>query len=161
RINGPCSALLEPIRTQSSTEIAAPEPTDFACNHRRRYREPHPAALRYWNIARQRHHRCSGAMLPGFARLCRQLPPGVLRKMAENPGFSSNRRETRTETDCLLEGDGFELAVRGRDAADCRPFCAARRAGSGARSFWRASIFCSAREGKENRQRPRAPWDAP
>jgi hypothetical protein len=31
--------------------------------------------------------------------------------MAENPGFSSNGRETRRETDCLLEGNGFELPV--------------------------------------------------
>ena len=44
-----------------------------------------------------------GPMLLGFARLCRQPPPGRVRTMAENPGFSSNGRETRRETDCLLE----------------------------------------------------------
>jgi len=52
-----------------------------------------------------------GPMLLGFARLCRQPPPGRVRTMAENPGFSSNGRETRRETDCLLERDGFEPSV--------------------------------------------------
>jgi hypothetical protein len=50
-----------------------------------------------------------------FARLCRQLPPGMVRIVAENPDFSSNRRESRRETDCLLdsplEGTGFEISV--------------------------------------------------
>src|SRR5215472_2943238 len=46
------------MRTQSSTAIAGAA-TDFACGQRRRYREPHPPALRYRNTARQRHHRCS------------------------------------------------------------------------------------------------------
>ena len=31
-----------------------------------------------------------GTVLLGFARLCRQLPPGAVRIMAETPGFSSN-----------------------------------------------------------------------
>jgi len=52
-----------------------------------------------------------GPMLLGFARLCRQPPPGRVRTMAENPGLSRNQREIRRETDCLLEGAGFELAV--------------------------------------------------
>jgi hypothetical protein len=51
------------------------------------------------------------AMLPGFARLCRQLPPGMVRIVAENSGFSSNVLETRRETDCLLVEAGFELVV--------------------------------------------------
>ena len=50
-------------------------------------------------------------MLLRVARLCRQLPPSMVRIVAENPGFSSNVRETRRETDCLLEGNGFELPV--------------------------------------------------
>ena len=31
--------------------------------------------------------------------------------LAENPGFSRNQGEIRKETDCLLEGDGFEISV--------------------------------------------------
>jgi hypothetical protein len=52
-----------------------------------------------------------GPTLLGFARLCRQLPPSMVRIMAENPGFSANGREARRETDCLLEGTGFEIPV--------------------------------------------------
>ena len=50
----------------------------------------------------------------GFEYEGRQLPPGMVCIVAENPGFSSNGRETRRETDCLLEGDGFEITVRDR-----------------------------------------------
>ena len=42
--------------------------------------------------------------------------------LAENPGFSGNEGEIRRETDSLLEGDGFELPVRGRGQSDCRHF---------------------------------------
>src|SRR5215472_16191793 len=55
-----------------------------------------------------------GAMLPGFARLCRRyLParPPKWRKTWASPGAEE---EIRRETDCLLEGTGFELLVRGR-----------------------------------------------
>ena len=31
--------------------------------------------------------------------------------MAENPALPANGRETRRETDCLLEGSGFEPSV--------------------------------------------------
>jgi len=55
-----------------------------------------------------------GPTLLGFARLCRQLPPGIAAEMAENPRLSWDGSETRRETDCLLEGDGFELPVRDR-----------------------------------------------
>jgi len=37
-------------------------------------------------------------------------------KMAENLGFSRSGGETRRETDCLLEGDGFEISVPVRQA---------------------------------------------
>ena len=66
--------------------------------------------MRYWNIVRLRH--CPlrrdiaglGASLP-------TLPPRTAAKMAENPRLSRDRGETRRETDCLLEGTGFELPV--------------------------------------------------
>jgi hypothetical protein len=38
-------------------------------------------------------------------------PSGILPTLAENPGFSRNQGEIRKETDCLLEGNGFELLV--------------------------------------------------
>src|SRR5215472_1599794 len=52
-----------------------------------------------------------GAMLPGFARLCRRyLParPPKWRKTWASPGAEE---EIRRETDCLLEGTGFEISV--------------------------------------------------
>jgi hypothetical protein len=63
--------------------------------------------MRYWNIARQRHYRALSAMLPDLrvsADRAAWSPP----LMAENPGFSRNQGEIRRETDCLLEGTGFE-----------------------------------------------------
>jgi hypothetical protein len=50
--------------------------------------------------------------LPGSAVSLATLPPGVAAKMEENRGFSCNAGEIGRETDCLLEGDGFELPVR-------------------------------------------------
>jgi hypothetical protein len=47
------------------------------------------------------------------------VPLGLAPTLAENPGFSRNEGEIRRETDCLLEGDGFELSVPGRAI---RPF---------------------------------------
>ena len=38
-------------------------------------------------------------------------PSGILPTLAENLAFSRNQGEIRKETDCLLEGDGFELLV--------------------------------------------------
>jgi Resolvase, N terminal domain len=40
--------------------------------------------------------------------------PGWLPILAENPGFPGDEGEIWRETDCLLEGTGFELLVRGR-----------------------------------------------
>jgi len=54
------------------------------------------------------------------------LPPRMATKMAENLRFSSNRREIRRETDCPLEGTGFELLVRGRVKLACRAPTAAK-----------------------------------
>ena len=39
------------------------------------------------------------------------LPPRTAATMAENPRLSGDGGETRRETDCLLEGSGFELPV--------------------------------------------------
>jgi hypothetical protein len=48
-------------------------------------------------LQRSKDHRCR--------------PPGIVPKLAENPGFVTNRGEIRRETDSLLEGDGFELPI--------------------------------------------------
>ena len=68
------------------------------------------AALRYWNMARQRHCR----------RLARNGKPAAslltpssnqLPRPARKAGFSTFESRSGRETDCLLEGDGFELPV--------------------------------------------------
>jgi hypothetical protein len=46
-------------------------------------------------------------------RVSAVLPPGIVLKLAETPGFVTNGGEIRRETDCLLEGTGFELLVPG------------------------------------------------
>src|SRR5215471_14203694 len=54
-----------------------------------------------------------GAMLLDFARLCRRRRPArppPWRKTWASPGMEG---EIRRDTDCLLEGDGFELPVPG------------------------------------------------
>src|SRR6202047_2531953 len=75
---------------------------------------PHHRALRYWNMARQRHCR----------RLARNGKPGAslltpssnqLPRPARKAGFSTFESRSGRETDCLLEGDGFELSVPGRE----------------------------------------------
>ena len=53
-------------------------------------------------------------------RVSATAPSGILPALAENPGFSGNEGEIWRETDCLLEGDGFELPVRGRGEVGCR-----------------------------------------
>ena len=67
-------------------------------------------SLRYWNSARQRHCRPSEryqnipASLPTGRRAIRANPRG-------KPGFSTFENDCGRETDCLLEGDGFEPSV--------------------------------------------------
>jgi len=87
-----------------------PKATDVACGQPRQSREPHPAALRYWNITRQRHYHSSARYCAARASLP-TLSPGIVPKLAESPGFVTNGGEIRRETDSLLEGDGFELPV--------------------------------------------------
>jgi len=48
-------------------------------------------------------------MLLGSAVSLATMPPGVAAKMAEDWDFSRNAGEIRRETDCPLEGSGFEL----------------------------------------------------
>ena len=52
--------------------------------------------------------------LRDVAGLCASLPtlpPRMAAKMAENPRPSWDGGEIRRETDCLLEGTGFEISV--------------------------------------------------
>ena len=55
-------------------------------------------------------------------RLCRPCRLAGPAHAAATAGFSLREREIPRETDCLLEGTGFELLVRGRDEAGCRAF---------------------------------------
>ena len=59
----------------------------------------------------------------GLCRSCRLAMPA---HAAATAGFSTQEGEIPLETDCLLEGDGFELPVRGRGQSVCRPFCRTR-----------------------------------
>src|SRR6516165_2957601 len=68
-------------------------------------------ALRYWNISRQRQYRPS-------ARCCRALRVSAdhapLRQSAhprKTRALPPTEGETRRDTDCLLEGTGFEISV--------------------------------------------------
>jgi len=81
------------------------------------------------------------------AGLCGSLPtvlPGVAATPGQNPGFSRNEGEIWTETDCLLEGNGFELPVRGRGQPDCRlfvqPASVSSRAHSGGLDIGRRAV---------------------
>src|SRR6202040_394648 len=68
------------------------------------------ASLRYWNSARQRHCRPSER----YQNIPASLPtrsPSHPRKPARKAGFSTFESGCGRETDCLLEGDGFELPV--------------------------------------------------
>ena len=68
------------------------------------------ASLRYWNSARQRHCRPSER----YQNIPASLPtrsPSHPRKPARKAGFSTFESGCGRETDCLLEGDGFEPSV--------------------------------------------------
>src|SRR5262249_51028609 len=94
--------------TQSSTDIAYPEVTDLVCGQPRQYREPQPAALRYWNIARQRHYhssaRCCAALRVSADVATRHGPQaggksGLFQERRRNPerdGLSAGGRWIRT-----------------------------------------------------------------
>src|SRR6202035_106434 len=75
---------------------------------------PRPAAPRYWNTARQRYCR----RLTRYRNTLRSLltrSPSQLPKPARKAGFSTFESYCGRETDCLLEGDGFELPVPERE----------------------------------------------
>ena len=83
-ISGPCSALLEPIRTQSCrirfTRLAALAVSDVASLGV----SDLGGALRYWNIARQRHYRSS-------ARYCSALRVSADRAARHRPQTGGKR----------------------------------------------------------------------
>src|ERR1700757_1537985 len=83
-ISGPCSALLEPIRTQSCrirfTRLAALAVSDVASLGV----SDLGGALRYWNIARQRHYHSS-------ARYCSALPVSADRAARHRPQTGGKR----------------------------------------------------------------------
>src|SRR6516162_8089728 len=68
-------------------------------------------------------------MLTGPTRLCRPCLPAEPTHAAATAGFSILEGEIPGETDCLLEGTGFELPVRGCGRSGCRPFYAAESSG--------------------------------
>ena len=92
---------------QARTEIA--NPTSFAAG----------AA----NLANRVRQRCGTGIssdrdttpprrdVAGLCASLPALPPRTTAKMAENPRLSWDGGEIRRETDCLLEGSGFELSV--------------------------------------------------
>src|SRR5215472_1360882 len=81
--------------------------------------------MRYWNIARQRYYRSS-------ARCCWTLCVSVDRAAHPSPHTRGKPRlldvgrrilaRDRFAPDSPLEGNGFELPVRGSGEAGCRPF---------------------------------------
>jgi hypothetical protein len=102
-INGSCSALLEPDPNLKSTDLPRVKPgattsrTAVLELARQRYC---PRLTRYRNTQRV-----------SADRLASQLA-----KPARKAGFSTFESGCGRETDCLLEGDGFELPVPVRQA---------------------------------------------
>ena len=87
-----------------------PKATDVACGQPRQSREPHPAALRYWNITRQRHYHSSArycaASRVSADPVARHSPqtggkPGLCHERRRNPerdGLSAGGRWIRTSS---------------------------------------------------------------
>src|SRR6202040_3348139 len=106
-INGSCSASLEPnpdskiYRTLSSARLRWDRRGNLATTS---------ASLRYWNSARQRYCR----QLLRYRNTLASLPtrsPSQQPRPARKAGFSTFENDCGRETDCLLEGDGFEPSV--------------------------------------------------
>ena len=106
-ISGSCSASLEPnpdskiYRTLSSARLRWDRRGNLATTS---------ASLRYWNSARQRYCR----QLVRYRKTLASLPtrsPSQQPRPARKAGFSTFENDCGRETDCLLEGDGFELPV--------------------------------------------------
>src|SRR6202011_6311779 len=98
---------LSPIRIQRSTHA---KPWSWLRSDRRGIALTALSALRYWNMARQRHCR----------RLARNGKPGAslltpssnqLPRPARKAGFSTFESRSGRETDSPLEGSGFEPSV--------------------------------------------------
>src|SRR6202040_1023477 len=106
-ISGSCSASLEPnpdskiYRTLSSARLRWDRGGNLATTS---------APLRYWNSALQRYCRQSVRYRKTLASLPTRLPSQQPRP-ARKAGFSTFENDCGRETDCLLEGDGFELPV--------------------------------------------------
>ena len=110
-ISGSCSASLEPnpdskiYRTLSSARLRWDRRGNLATTS---------ASLRYWNSARQRYCR----QLVRYRKTLASLPtrsPSQQPRPARKAGFSTFENDCGRETDCLLEGDGFELLVPRED----------------------------------------------
>ena len=124
-ISGSCSASLEPnpdskiYRTLSSARLRWDRRGNLATTS---------ASLRYWNSARQRYCR----QLVRYRKTLASLPtrsPSQQPRPARKAGFSTFENDCGRETDCLLEGDGFEPSVpRKRDPLQIRLSMAARGA---------------------------------
>jgi hypothetical protein len=109
-ISGSCSASLEPnpdskiYRTLSSARLRWDRRGNLATTS---------ASLRYWNSARQRYCRQLVRYRKTLASLPTRLPSQQPRP-ARKAGFSTFENDCGRETDCLLEGDGFEPSVPAR-----------------------------------------------
>ena len=110
-ISGSCSASLEPnpdskiYRTLSSARLRWDRRGNLATTS---------ASLRYWNSARQRYCR----QLVRYRKTLASLPtrsPSQQPRPARKAGFSTFENDCGRETDCLLEGDGFEPSVPRQD----------------------------------------------
>src|SRR5499433_22425 len=113
--SAPCSVLREPRSGLNAQPTSArPEATRFALGRFRHGRQNRPAALRYWNKARQRYCR-------SLVRYCSTLRVSADRaanRAAHTRGkprlLDVGRRipaRDRFAPDSPLEGDGFEPPV--------------------------------------------------
>ena len=116
-ISGSCSASLEPnpdsktYRTLSSARLRWDRRGNLATTS---------ASLRYWNSARQRYCR----QLVRYRKTLASLPtrsPSQQPRPARKAGFSTFENDCGRETDCLLEGDGFEPSVPPREKPTSSP----------------------------------------
>jgi len=107
---------VSPTRAQRPTEIGTPRPTRLPASQPRHGPETAPAARRYWNRGRQRYCR-------SLVRYCSTLRVSADRaanRAAHTRGkprlLDVGRRipaRDKFAPDSLLEGNGFELPVRG------------------------------------------------
>ena len=95
-------------------------------------------------------------MLLDFAGLCRPYCLASSPHRRKTRAFPGTKAKIWRETDCLLEGDGFELLVRGRGQSGCRPCwvgCALRSGAVRARRFWYSAVSATGLGGLSRRPR--------